>query len=110
MKGHVLKGHVYWLKGTPAWVYKQALILNCNHLFLSIIHILYIIIQLHTWLYITDNCQWLNFLSESGGLGMTTNQKASRSSCLLLNGDGGLRKTTNQFGGLWMPTNSRTWL
>jgi hypothetical protein len=35
------------------WVYKQALFLNCNHHILSIIYILYITIQLHTWLSIT---------------------------------------------------------
>ena len=37
------------------WVYKQALILNCNHhlIFLSIIYILHITLQLLTRLYIT---------------------------------------------------------
>jgi hypothetical protein len=32
------------VKGTPAWVYKQALILNCNHLLYIIIHSYYIYI------------------------------------------------------------------
>ena len=32
------------VKGTPAWVYKQALILNCNHLLYLIIHSYYIYI------------------------------------------------------------------
>jgi len=46
-----------------------------------------------------DNFQWLNVLSKYGefsGFWMTTNKMASKSSCLLLNGGGGLRKTMNQ--------------
>jgi hypothetical protein len=39
------------------WVYNQALLLNCKSSFLSyllsIIYILYVIIQLHSWLSIT---------------------------------------------------------
>jgi hypothetical protein len=33
-----MKRHDYWLLGTPAGIYKQALLLNCNHQ--SIIHFL----------------------------------------------------------------------
>ena len=42
MKGHVSKDMTIG-KGHPVWVYKQALILNCNHLIMSI---LYLIIHL----------------------------------------------------------------
>jgi len=50
-------------------------------------------IQKDHWNLEVDSYKWMNVLY--GGFGMTTNQMASKSWCLLLNGGGGLRKTTN---------------